>query len=82
MQIELSPSESPSRATLRCQLCDFTEIVTDQVYADAPLCLAACPRCDHRWTSVLPAGLSGLSLSLSFEPRAVRSRWSDARAVA
>lgn len=82
MQIELSPSDSPPRATLRCQLCDFTEIVTDQVYADAPLCLAACPRCDHRWTSVLPAGLPVFGPALAFEPRVARPRWSDARAVA
>jgi uncharacterized paraquat-inducible protein A len=73
MQIEIASFEDSSRATLRCQLCDFTEIVTDLVYAHAPLCLAACPRCDHRWTSVIAAGLSARGPGLT-RPRRVEQR--------
>jgi len=36
-------------------VCGFTEVRTDEVIDRGVLLLAACPRCDHRWTAPAPA---------------------------
>jgi len=42
------------RTQLRCAVCGFTEIRTDEVVDRGLVFLAECPRCDHRWTSAEP----------------------------
>jgi hypothetical protein len=42
------------RTLHRCPVCAFSEVVTDQVVEGGVLALAACPRCDHRWTGLCP----------------------------
>ena len=39
---------------LRCCICGFSEVRTDEVVDRGVLFLAECPRCDHRWTSPEP----------------------------
>jgi hypothetical protein len=39
---------------LRCCICGFSEVRTDEVVDRDVLFLAECPRCDHRWTSLEP----------------------------
>ena len=43
-----------SRTQLRCTVCGFIEIRTDEVIDRGLVFLAECPRCDHRWTSAEP----------------------------
>lgn len=76
MQIEIARRRERSNPTFHCPLCEFTEIVTDQVYTEAPLRLASCPRCDHRWTSAIP-------VALPVRPREfARAHRTESRAVA
>jgi hypothetical protein len=35
---------------MRCLVCSFTEIRTDEVVDRGVVLLHECPRCDHRWT--------------------------------
>jgi len=46
-------SASPNRR-LRCCICGFSEVRTDEVIDRGVLFLAECPRCEHRWTSQQP----------------------------
>jgi hypothetical protein len=46
--------EFRQRLVMRCSICDFAEIRTDEVVDHGPVLLAECPRCDHRWTQALP----------------------------
>ncbi len=39
---------------LRCYICGFSEVRTDEVVDRGVLFLAECPRCEHRWTSQEP----------------------------
>ncbi len=39
---------------LRCCICGFSEVKTDEVVDRGVLFLAECPRCEHRWTSQEP----------------------------
>ncbi len=39
---------------LRCCICGFSEVRTDEVVDRGLLFLAECPRCQHRWTSLEP----------------------------
>jgi hypothetical protein len=39
---------------VRCGICGFSEVRTDEVVDRGVLFLAECPRCDHRWTSAEP----------------------------
>ncbi len=39
---------------LRCYICGFSEVRTDEVLDRSVLFLAECPRCEHRWTSPEP----------------------------
>jgi hypothetical protein len=48
-----SVGTSPSRR-VRCVICGFSEVRTDEVVDRGVLFLAECPRCDHRWTSPEP----------------------------
>ena len=38
------------RTLIRCLVCGFTEIRTDEVIDRGVVLLHECPRCDHRWT--------------------------------
>lgn len=40
---------------VRCLVCGFHDVHTDEVVDGEPICLAECPRCDYRWTSRAPA---------------------------
>ncbi len=39
---------------LRCCICGFSEVRTDEVVDRGVIFLAECPRCEHRWTSQEP----------------------------
>jgi len=39
---------------VRCCICGFSEVRTDEVLDGDVVFLAECPRCDHRWTSREP----------------------------
>jgi len=39
---------------VRCCICGFSEVRTDEVLDRGVVFLAECPRCDHRWTSQQP----------------------------
>ncbi len=39
---------------LRCCICGFSEVRTDEVLDGDRIFLAECPRCEHRWTSREP----------------------------
>jgi ribosomal protein S27AE len=39
---------------VRCGICGFSEVRTDEVVDRGVLFLAECPRCEHRWTSQEP----------------------------
>jgi len=39
---------------VRCGVCGFSEVRTDEVVDRGVVFLAECPRCDHRWTSPDP----------------------------
>jgi hypothetical protein len=59
-----SVSASPNR-WLRCCVCGFGEVRTDEVIDRGVLFLAECPHCEHRWTSQEPiAADSTAKLSL------------------
>ncbi len=46
-----------ARLLTRCRICGFSEIRTDEVVDRAPLLVAECPRCEHRFTRrAAPAG--------------------------
>ena len=54
-----------SNRWLRCYVCGFGEVRTDEVIDRGVLFLAECPRCEHRWTSQEPiAADSTAELSL------------------
>jgi hypothetical protein len=39
---------------VRCCVCGFSEVRTDEALDRGVLFLAECPRCEHRWTSQEP----------------------------
>jgi hypothetical protein len=39
---------------VRCLVCGFHDVHTDEVVNDGVIYLAECPRCDYRWTSRAP----------------------------
>jgi len=41
---------------VRCGVCGFSEVRTDEVIDRARVFLAECPRCEYRWTSASPLG--------------------------
>lgn len=41
---------STGRRAVRCRVCGFTEVLTDEVLDQGMMLLAECPHCDHRWT--------------------------------
>ncbi|MCC6640663.1 MAG: hypothetical protein IT386_05815 [Deltaproteobacteria bacterium] len=38
------------RTLVRCLVCGFTEVRSDEVIDHGVVLLHECPRCDHRWT--------------------------------
>jgi predicted Zn-ribbon and HTH transcriptional regulator len=38
------------RTLVRCRVCGFSEVRTDEVVDRGLVLLAECPRCEHRWT--------------------------------
>lgn len=38
------------RTLIRCLVCGFSEVRTDEVIDRGVVLLHECPRCDHRWT--------------------------------
>jgi len=53
----ISATESVSASfnrRLRCCICGFSEVRTDEVVDRGVIFLAECPRCEHRWTSQEP----------------------------
>jgi hypothetical protein len=44
---------------LRCYICGFSEVRTDEVVDRGVLFLAECPRCEHRWTENAPPARPG-----------------------
>lgn len=42
------------RTLIRCLVCGFAEVRTDEVVDRGLVLLHECPRCSHRWTD--PAG--------------------------
>jgi hypothetical protein len=76
LRLELA---SPRRSLVRCRVCGFGEVHTDQVEHRGTLILAECPRCEHRWTA--PAG----EVPRTLEPglrRVPAARSSDGEAAA
>ena len=49
---ETHPMASQTR--IRCHLCGFAEVRTDEVEDRGVVFLAECPRCENRWTSRVP----------------------------
>jgi hypothetical protein len=47
-----------ARTQLRCQVCGFSEICTDEVVDRGVVFLAECPHCEHRWTSLEPIAVA------------------------
>jgi len=43
-----------SNRRVRCCICGFSEVKTDEVVDRGVLFLAECPRCEYRWTSQEP----------------------------
>jgi Zn-finger nucleic acid-binding protein len=43
------------RTLVRCLVCGFTEVRTDEVIDRGIVLLHECPRCEHRWTQRGPA---------------------------
>jgi hypothetical protein len=71
---------SPLRTLVRCRVCGFSEVHTDEVLHRGTLILAECPRCEHRWTAPAEAPRSGPGVR---RVRAVRpARAADGEAAA
>lgn len=51
MQMALRPVV---RTLIRCLVCGFSEVRTDEVVDRGVVFLAECPRCEHRWTRPQP----------------------------
>ncbi len=55
-----------SRTLIRCLVCGFAEVRTDEVIDHGLVFLAECSRCEHRWTSPEPiVGATRLAAPLS-----------------
>jgi len=64
--------DAPINRRLRCSICGFSEVRTDEVIDRGVLFLAECPRCEHRWTSQVPIAADSAaapSLALARFPR-------------
>ena len=51
--MSISPVSLPGVVTgarIRCRVCGFSEVRTDEVVDRGQLLLAECPRCEHRFT--------------------------------
>ena len=46
-----SPAASILDPGVRCLVCGFHDVHTDEVVNGDVIFLAECPRCDYRWTS-------------------------------
>jgi hypothetical protein len=47
-----------SNRRVRCCICGFSEVRTDEVVDRGVIFLAECPRCEHRWTSQEPIAVN------------------------
>ena len=47
---------------LRCCICGFSEVRTDEVVDRGVIFLAECPRCEHRWTSQEPIAVDSTAV--------------------
>lgn len=45
--------QANGRTPTPCRVCGFPGVEPDEVFVDGFLRLAACPRCDHRWTEAV-----------------------------
>jgi hypothetical protein len=43
-----------TRTLIRCLVCGFAEVRSDEVVDRGVVFLHECPRCEHRWTSPTP----------------------------
>ncbi len=77
LRLELA---TPLRSLVRCRVCGFSEVHTDEVVHRGPLILAECPRCEHRWTR--PAGETPLALGPRPGPVRARPHLGEAAAAA
>ncbi len=46
---------------VRCCICGFSEVRTDEVVDQGVIFLGECPRCEHRWTSQQPIAVDSTS---------------------
>ncbi len=56
----LRPMNVTARTQVRCQVCGFSEICTDEVVDRGVVFLAECPHCEHRWTSLEPIAVAAV----------------------
>jgi hypothetical protein len=61
---------------LRCFICGFSEVRTDEAVDRGVIFLAECPRCEHRWTSQEPIAVDSTATP---SPAAVRLQRVPAR---
>lgn len=54
-RVALRSDALPTEMPPRCAVCGCGEVAIDEVLERGGWMLAACPRCDHRWTRPLPA---------------------------
>ena len=47
---------------VRCRICGFNEIRTDEALDRGIIFLAECPRCEHRWTSQEPIAVDSTAV--------------------
>ncbi len=59
-----------TRTLVRCLVCGFGEVHTDEVVDRGVVFLARCPRCDHRWTS--PEPFAAEAVAVARPPRRAR----------
>ena len=67
-----------SNRRVRCCICGFSEVRTDEVIDRGVLFLAECPRCEHRWTSqeALAAGSTAMRSLATIRFQRVPARFS------
>jgi hypothetical protein len=52
---------SSSNRRVRCCICGFSEVRTDEALDRGVIFLAECPRCEHRWTSQEPIAVDAIA---------------------
>ena len=50
-----------SRTLIRCLVCGFSEVRTDEVVDHGLVFIAECLHCEHRWTSLEPIAVVACS---------------------